>query len=163
MAVLACSACNQPEGSAPAYSSTTNAVPAAPEQSVVTKQAEPESGKAPDAETAAAKKPPPSAAARLGKTKSDIVSIESAVENFAINNSMRYPHTLEVLITPDENGATYLRRKEILVDPWNRAYVYEPPEPGRPSPRIYTLGRDGRPGGTGEDADVDNESIRGED
>jgi general secretion pathway protein G len=58
------------------------------------------------------------------------------------------------------HGATYLRNAKLPVDPWDHAYVYEPPEPGNPEPRIYTLGRDGMVGGTGEDADVDNASIR---
>lgn len=162
IAALACSACKHPEGAEPAPSSSKAAVPAAPEHSAVTKQAEPEPASVPDARISAAGQSSPSATAWLGKTKADIVSIESALENYAINNSMRYPDSLVPLITPDVNGATYLRRKEMLVDPWDRAYVYDPPELGRPNPRIYTLGRDGLPGGIGEDADVDNESIRNE-
>ncbi len=100
------------------------------------------------------------AAAKLGRTKSDIVSIESALADYAINNSGRYPDSLVVLVTPDVNGATYLRSTVLPKDAWERDYVYEPPSPGMPGPKIYTLGRDGRSGGTGEDADVDNVSIR---
>lgn len=46
-------------------------------------------------------------------------------------------------------------RKEVPLDPWDRAYVYR--EPGIANPTLYdlyTLGRDGQPGGAGEDADV---------
>ena len=46
-------------------------------------------------------------------------------------------------------------RKAIPVDPWGRAYVYQ--SPGAVNPASYDLvsfGRDGQPGGTGEDADV---------
>jgi general secretion pathway protein G len=40
-------------------------------------------------------------------------------------------------------------------DPWGNAYVYV--SPGRVNPHsfdLYSLGRDGREGGEGEDADV---------
>jgi general secretion pathway protein G len=40
-------------------------------------------------------------------------------------------------------------------DPWDRPYVYE--NPGKQSEfDIYSLGRDGQPGGDGPDADVGN-------
>ena len=45
-------------------------------------------------------------------------------------------------------------RKEVPLDPWGRAFIYR--EPGTANPTsydLYTLGRDGRPGGDGEDAD----------
>jgi len=48
----------------------------------------------------------------------------------------------------------YLKR-EIPSDPWGRAYLYH--SPGRANPTsydLYTLGRDGRAGGDGEDADL---------
>ncbi len=44
---------------------------------------------------------------------------------------------------------------EVPLDPWGSAYVYR--EPGTSNPTLYdlyTLGRDGQPGGAGEDADV---------
>ena len=46
-------------------------------------------------------------------------------------------------------------RKEIPVDPWGRPYIYK--SPGEVNPDSYDLlsyGRDGVPGGSGEDADV---------
>jgi general secretion pathway protein G len=45
--------------------------------------------------------------------------------------------------------------KVVTPDPWGRPYVYV--SPGRANPQsfdLYTLGRDGKPGGTDEDADV---------
>ena len=45
-------------------------------------------------------------------------------------------------------------RKEVPQDPWGRPYLYR--EPGSANPNsydLYTLGRDGQPGGSGEDAD----------
>jgi len=88
--------------------------------------------------------------------KSDINAICSAIDNYLINNGNKAPDSLDVLITPDENGHTYL--KSLPPDPWKNAYVYEPPVGTRPY-RVICYGRDGQPGGEGEDADMDNVTI----
>ncbi|MCY2961506.1 MAG: type II secretion system major pseudopilin GspG [Planctomycetota bacterium] len=95
-----------------------------------------------------------------GKAQSDIVAIESALEEYAINNSGRYPDSLEPLVTPDVNGHTYLKGTSLPKDPWRNEYQYEQPGPGQPLPRIYTLGKDMQPGGEGDDRDIDNIMIR---
>jgi general secretion pathway protein G len=42
-----------------------------------------------------------------------------------------------------------------LIDPWGRPYEYRfPGKKGQPE--IFTLGKDGAPGGTGEDQDITN-------
>jgi len=133
-----------------------------------TELSEPVAAEEPEVEAAA---PAPNAATpglsqpaqvQRGRATVDIVKIESALENYAINNSMRYPDTLEVLVTPDVNGETYLRATALPKDPWGNDYLYEPPEQGQPQPRILCLGADGREGGVGEDADLDNVTIRGD-
>jgi general secretion pathway protein G len=88
--------------------------------------------------------------------KSDISTISSAIENYMINNGGRAPDSLDVLTTPDENNQTYL--KAIPPDPWKNEYVYEPPV-GNRGFRVISYGKDGAPGGEGEDADIDNISI----
>jgi general secretion pathway protein G len=46
-------------------------------------------------------------------------------------------------------------RKEVPLDPWGRPYLYRSPGTANPtSYDLYSLGRDARPGGTEEDADV---------
>jgi general secretion pathway protein G len=95
-----------------------------------------------------------------GKAKSDIVAIESALKEYAITNGGKYPDSLEVLVTPDANGHTYLEGKRIPKDPWKNEYQYDPPSPGHPEPRVYSFGKDGQPGGEGDDADISNETIR---
>lgn len=95
-----------------------------------------------------------------GKVKADIVAIEANLKEFAINNSGRYPDSLELLVTPDANGHTYLEGKKVPRDPWGNEYQYEAPSPGQPDPRVFTLGKDGQPGGEGDDADIDNFKIR---
>jgi general secretion pathway protein G len=49
----------------------------------------------------------------------------------------------------------YLSKPQLPVDPWGNPYKYE--SPGRKGRYdLYTFGRDGKPGGTGEDADIWN-------
>ena len=51
-------------------------------------------------------------------------------------------------------GGPYLK-KPVPLDPWGKPYVYVVPGV-RGDVDITSLGRDGRAGGTGEDADVTN-------
>ena len=47
----------------------------------------------------------------------------------------------------------YLTDETGLTDPWGRAYLYQ--SPGQAGPfDIVTEGRDGQPGGSGEDTDI---------
>jgi general secretion pathway protein G len=43
----------------------------------------------------------------------------------------------------------------VPVDPWGRPYIYKAPGT-KGDFDVVSLGRDGRPGGTGEDADIVN-------
>ncbi len=46
-------------------------------------------------------------------------------------------------------------RKSMPLDPWHRPYAYQSPGAHEPdSYDLYTLGKDGTPGGEGEDADI---------
>jgi general secretion pathway protein G len=94
--------------------------------------------------------------ANTAVVKSDINAICGAIDNYLINNGNKAPDSLEVLVTPDENGHTYL--KSLPLDPWKNPYVYEPPV-GTQGYRVICYGRDGAPGGEGEDVDIDNISI----
>jgi general secretion pathway protein G len=96
-----------------------------------------------------------------GKVKSDLMALDNALREYAINNSMQYPDDLSELITPDENGHTYLKQKKIPTDPWGMEYMYDPPIPGTPDPRVYTLGKDGAPGGEAENEDLSNIKLLG--
>lgn len=53
---------------------------------------------------------------------------------------------------PGWNGP-YLRKKRVPLDPWNSDYIYEFPGTGN-AYELYTLGADGKPEGTGENADI---------
>ena len=95
------------------------------------------------------------------KAEIDIVSICQAVDNYTILNGGRAPESLEVLVTPDENGRTMLKdRTTVPTDPWNNQYGYEPPI-GERGFRVFSFAHDGKPGGEGDDADIDNLTSSG--
>jgi general secretion pathway protein G len=90
------------------------------------------------------------------KAEMDVVSISSAVDAFIVIHFGVAPEGLDELVHPDERGHTLLLGwSEAPRDPWGRPYRYEP-LPREPGYRVFTLGRDGVPGGSGEDADIDN-------
>ncbi len=90
------------------------------------------------------------------KAELDIRAIEQAIQQYAVLNGGRFPSTLQPLVTPDVNGRTFLGSTQAPKDPWGRSYLYEPPGPGHPRPSIRSLGMDGRLGGEGDDADIEN-------
>jgi hypothetical protein len=92
------------------------------------------------------------------RAAADVAKLDAALKHYATNNAGRYPDTLEPLVSPDTSGATYLGVRVLPKDPWGRDYGYELAAPGAksPRPRVFSLGSDGRAGGTGDAADIDN-------
>ena len=79
--------------------------------------------------------------------RAQIDALEKAVDQYRLDNR-RYPTSEEGLAAVQP----YLK-KTLPADPWGRAYVYRTPgEKGEYS--IVSFGRDGKPGGSGEDADI---------
>jgi general secretion pathway protein G len=94
------------------------------------------------------------------RLEADLMALHYALEEYAVFNGGSYPGELTVLVEPDEHGYRYLPREELPLDPWGRAYHYQPPVTGgEPLPRIWSLGRDGEPGGVGLDLDLDNLAL----
>lgn len=89
--------------------------------------------------------------------KTDIATLDQAVEHYRIDNNA-YPSGPEGLhaLVGSPNAATaggYI--KKLPSDPWKRPYIYA--FPGQHGPfDISTLGADGVAGGTGENADIGN-------
>lgn len=82
--------------------------------------------------------------------RAHIESLQQALDRYRADRG-GYPTTAQGL---SELRTPYLPAG-IPDDPWGRPYQYL--SPGRGSPNgydLYTLGRDGRPGGEGEDADL---------
>ena len=93
------------------------------------------------------------------KAEADIFLIREAVKEYAVANGGKFPDSLQDLVTPDVHGRTYLDTTKVPADTWGRTYIYERPGPGNPQPRVLSYGKDGQPGGEGDDADLDGGSL----
>lgn len=95
------------------------------------------------------------------RTQIDLLGV--ALDSYRLDNG-NYPTTEQGLAAlrdrpardpvPANWGGPYLR-KAIPTDPWGRAYIYSV-EPGQAAAgfELKTLGKDGKAGGEGEDADI---------
>ena len=100
--------------------------------------------------------------ARITKVKTDIGSLESALDLYKLDN-YTYPTTeqgLEALVNEpsDPEPANWQKGgyiKKLRKDPWQRDYLYlSPGEHGEVD--IYSLGADGVDGGEDANADIGN-------
>jgi general secretion pathway protein G len=101
--------------------------------------------------------------AKVSAAHAQIELFALALDTYRLDNDY-YPSTtqglggLRVLPAGDpvaRNWRGPYLRKEIPLDPWGRPYLYK--SPGDVNPTSYDLisyGRDGKPGGEGEDADI---------
>ena len=94
------------------------------------------------------------------KAKADIVAIEGALKSWFLQNG-QYPDSLERLVEKDENGYRILDKSVVTKDPWQNEYAYQPPV-GREDLNVVSYGRDGQPGGEGDDADITLIEIKSE-
>ena len=101
--------------------------------------------------------------AKLNAAKSQVQIIALALDAYRVDND-EYPTTEQGIQAlraipaagdvPTNWRGPYLRQV-IPLDPWGRPYVYICPGIANPNGYdLYTLGKDGQPGGTGENADI---------
>ncbi len=101
--------------------------------------------------------------ARMNTARSQIQILALALDAYRLDNDM-FPTTgqgLDALrnfptvdVPPPNWKGPYLRQL-VPIDPWNRAYVYVSPGVSNANAYdLYTLGKDGKIGGSGEDADI---------
>ena len=96
----------------------------------------------------------------VGMAKAQIDALEKALDQYRLDTG-RYPDNeagLKALVAKPANepkwSGPYLR-KDIPLDPWGRPYVYKfPGEKGEFD--LISYGKDGQPGGSGENADLTN-------
>jgi len=103
--------------------------------------------------------------AQVGKSqvkvaKAQIDALDKALDQFRLDVG-RYPTTEEglqaLVVGPsgEQNWAGPYLKKGVPADPWGRPYVYA--QPGTHGDfDLLSYGKDGRAGGSGEDADITN-------
>ena len=103
--------------------------------------------------------------AQITKAKAEISNLENALKFYRLDN-FSYPTTeqgLEALVTKpaDPNVKNWKAggyMDKVPKDPWGNPYLYLSPG-NQGEIDVYTLGRDGRPGGEGVDADIGNWNL----
>ena len=90
--------------------------------------------------------------------KAQIESLEKALDQYRLD-MRRYPSPeegLEALVAKPASAPAWsgpYLKKAVPSDPWGRPYVYRAPGT-RAEFEVVSYGRDGKPGGAGEDADI---------
>jgi len=101
--------------------------------------------------------------AKSATARTQIELLGTALDNYKLDNGA-YPTTEQGLAALQEKPTRepipltwhgpYLQ-KAIPTDPWGRPYSYASPGEHNPTGYdLWTLGRDGQPGGEGDDADI---------
>ncbi len=92
--------------------------------------------------------------------RAQLESLEKALDQFRLD-ARRYPTAeegLDALVAKPASVASWsgpYLKKAVPADPWGRPYVYR--VPGEKAEfQLLSLGRDGKAGGIGEDADIGN-------
>jgi len=104
--------------------------------------------------------------AQVGKSqvkiaRAQIDALDKALDQFRLDVG-RYPTSeegLQALVAQPSGEASWAGpylKKGVPADPWGRAYVYQQPSTHGTDFDLLSYGKDGRPGGSGEDADVTN-------
>ena len=103
--------------------------------------------------------------ARVAKAKEDIQSLETALTEYRLDNSV-YPTTdqgLEALLQKPNDPTLsnwhgpYVQR--LSLDPWGHAYHYVYPGTHGLPYDLYTLGANNQPGGSGDNAEIGNWNL----
>lgn len=100
--------------------------------------------------------------AMVTKAKADIATLESAMESYRLDQ-LSYPSAADGLAALESPPASladpsryprggYIR--SLPTDPWGRPYQLSVPGQNGDPFSIYSLGADGAPGGTDDDADI---------
>ncbi|HEX5477326.1 MAG TPA: type II secretion system major pseudopilin GspG [Burkholderiales bacterium] len=91
--------------------------------------------------------------------RAQIDSIEKALDQFRLD-TRHYPSPeqgLEALVSKpaaEPNWSGPYLKKAVPSDPWGRPYIYRLSGGGSSEIQVLSYGRDGKAGGSGEDADI---------
>jgi general secretion pathway protein G len=97
----------------------------------------------------------------VATAKAQMDALEKALDNYRLDVG-HYPSTelgLAALMAKPPNepkwNGPYLK-KAVPLDPWSNAYVYKQPGANGGDFDLISYGKDGKPGGTGDEADITN-------
>ena len=103
--------------------------------------------------------------AKIAAARAQISNFALALDAYQLDSG-RYPTTeqgLKALVekpttppVPDNWRGPYLSKKELPLDPWKNPYGYVCPGTHNPDYDLFSGGKDGKPGGSGENADISN-------
>ncbi|GAB4543772.1 MAG: type II secretion system major pseudopilin GspG [Phycisphaerales bacterium] len=99
--------------------------------------------------------------ARTGVAESNASSLVTATKNLLVDHGLSEDYTIRALLEPppgvseDEYRGPYVDNEQALLDPWGNEFeLIIPSQNGNADFDIVSYGRDGAPGGEGEDADI---------
>ena len=98
---------------------------------------------------------------RVKAARAQIDALDKALEQYRLDTG-RLPTSEEGLLALQtapqgvSNWEGPYLKKDVPVDPWGHPYVYVQPGTHQNDFDLLSYGRDGQPGGTGEDADITN-------
>lgn len=101
---------------------------------------------------------------KVKATRIQIETLSNAVDTFHLDVG-RFPaqqEGLTVLVTNPQGSpipawrGPYLKKMKVPNDEWARPFIYEIPSKHGMGFDLYSLGADGKPGGSGDDADIGN-------
>ena len=94
---------------------------------------------------------------KYGAGKAQLTTLAAAIDSYSLDNSSPPPNLAALVSKPDNapNWQGPYIKKSQLKDPWGHAFGYRYPGQHGSYDLVF-YGRNGRPGGTGYDADVGN-------
>ncbi|MEM1424081.1 MAG: type II secretion system protein GspG [Planctomycetota bacterium] len=99
--------------------------------------------------------------AKSGVASSNAASLATSTRLLFADHGISDDYTVRALweapsgVSEDEYGGPYVENEDALIDPWGNEFVLLiPSENGNSDFDIVSYGRDGVPGGEGEDADI---------
>ncbi|EHJ47065.1 general secretion pathway protein G [Solidesulfovibrio carbinoliphilus subsp. oakridgensis] len=103
--------------------------------------------------------------AKIAAAKSQLEVFALALDSYQLDTG-DYPSQeqgLKALVEKPSSGTVpkgwngpYLRKRELPKDPWGNDYGYVKPGKHNPDYDLYSLGKSGKPGGDGENANITN-------
>jgi general secretion pathway protein G len=92
--------------------------------------------------------------ANVDATRIQIKKIEEALITFSARNRGKFPTTADGL----QAAGRYFTNNEVPTDAWGNQFQYFSPGSGGSPYEIISLGKDGKDGGEGPDADISSKS-----